>query len=208
MHESKMRSMQRLAAQSGKFAAQRLGKLSQLGFEARTVKRIADQGMADRAQMHAHLMRAPGLERAFEQRGDLLFSAAQGRDRAPMGHSLASPVFERGHLGPARWMASDRRIDHTLRSVWRAPHEGEIAALELAGSAMVGELRCERMMCLVGLAMTMSPLVSLSRRCTMPGLATPPIPERLAPQCAISALTSVPVAWPAPGCTTRPAGLS
>src|SRR6185503_676374 len=151
MHESKMRSMQRLAAQSGKFAAQRLGKLAQLGLEAGAVKRIADQRMADRAQMHAHLMRAPGLERAFEQRGDLLFSAAEGRDRAPMGHSLASPVFERGHLGPARWMASDRRIDHTLRPVWRAPHEGEIAALELAGSAMVGELRCERMMCLVGL---------------------------------------------------------
>src|SRR6185369_13108679 len=101
MHESKMRSMQRLAGQSGKFAAQRLGKLAQLGLEAGAVKRIADH-----AQMHAHLMRAPGLERAFEQRGDFLFSAAEGRDRAPMGHSLASPVFERGHLGPARWMAS------------------------------------------------------------------------------------------------------
>src|SRR6185437_9017363 len=151
MHESKMRSMQRLAAQSGKFAAQRLGKASQLGFEARTVKRIADQGMADRAQMHAHLMRAPGLERAFEQRGDLLFSAAEGRDRAPMGHSLTSPVLERGHLGPARWMTSDRRIDHTLRPVWRAPYEGEIAALKLARPAMVGELRCERVMGLIGL---------------------------------------------------------
>src|SRR4029079_16042923 len=74
MHESKMRSMQRPAGQSGKFAAQRLGKLAQLGLEAGAVKRIADQRVADRAQMHAHLMRAPGLERAFEQRGDLLFS--------------------------------------------------------------------------------------------------------------------------------------
>ena len=35
--------------------------------------------------------------------------------------------------------------------------------------------------------------MSLSRRCTMPGRATPPMPERLAPQWAISALTSVPV---------------
>jgi hypothetical protein len=34
--------------------------------------------------------------------------------------------------------------------------------------------------------------VSLSRRCTMPGRLTPPMPERLAPQWAISALTSVP----------------
>ena len=42
----------------------------------------------------------------------------------------------------------------------------------------------------------------------MPGRLTPPMPERLAPQWAMSALTSVPVAWPGPGCTVRPAGLS
>ena len=42
----------------------------------------------------------------------------------------------------------------------------------------------------------------------MPGRLTPPMPDRLSPQWAISALTSVPVAWPAAGCTTRPAGLS
>ena len=33
----------------------------------------------------------------------------------------------------------------------------------------------------------------------MPGRRTPPMPERLAPQWAISALTSVPEAWPGPG---------
>ena len=42
----------------------------------------------------------------------------------------------------------------------------------------------------------------------MPGRFTPPMPDRLSPQWAISALTSVPVAWPAAGCTTSPAGLS
>ena len=42
----------------------------------------------------------------------------------------------------------------------------------------------------------------------MPGRFTPPMPDRLAPQWAISALTSVPVACPAAGCTTSPAGLS
>src|SRR4029453_2498893 len=151
MHESKMRSMQRRAAQSGEFAAQRLRKLAQLRREARAVKLIADQGMADRAQMHTHLMRAPGLERAFEQRGDLVFSAAEGRDRAPMGHSLAPPALKHGHLGPARRVTSYRRIDHALRSVRRAPHEREVTALELAGPAMVGELRRERVMRLVGL---------------------------------------------------------
>ena len=58
------------------------------------------------------------------------------------------------------------------------------------------------------LATTISPVVSLSSRCTMPGRRSPPMPERLSPQWAISALTSVPVQWPAAGCTTRPAGLS
>ena len=42
----------------------------------------------------------------------------------------------------------------------------------------------------------------------MPGRRTPPMPERLSPQWAISAFTSVPVALPAAGCTTSPFGLS
>ncbi|MNY80937.1 hypothetical protein D3C86_2222320 [compost metagenome] len=42
----------------------------------------------------------------------------------------------------------------------------------------------------------------------MPGRLTPPMPDRLLPQWWISALTSVPVQLPAPGCTTRPAGLA
>ena len=42
----------------------------------------------------------------------------------------------------------------------------------------------------------------------MPGRFTPPMPERLSPQWAMSALTSVPVQFPAAGWTTSPAGLS
>ena len=45
----------------------------------------------------------------------------------------------------------------------------------------------------------MRPDVSLSSRCTIPGRLTPPIPESDAPQWWISALTSVPVAWPGAG---------
>ena len=57
------------------------------------------------------------------------------------------------------------------------------------------------------LATTIRPLVSLSSRCTMPGRRTPPMPDRLSPQWAISALTSVPLSWPAAGWTTRPGRL-
>ena len=58
------------------------------------------------------------------------------------------------------------------------------------------------------LAATITPEVSLSSRCTMPGRATPPIPERLGPQCANSALTRVPVSLPGAGWAAMPAGLS
>src|SRR5437660_1293631 len=40
------------------------------------------------------------------------------------------------------------------------------------------------------------------------GRIPPPMPDRLSPQWAIRALTSVPVQFPAAGCTTSPAGLS
>ncbi len=48
----------------------------------------------------------------------------------------------------------------------------------------------------------------MSSRCTIPGLRTPPMPERLSPQWPIRACASVPAAWPGAGCTTSPAGLS
>ena len=57
------------------------------------------------------------------------------------------------------------------------------------------------------LATTRRPDVPLSRRWTMPGRRTPPTPERSV-TWRRSALTRVPSGVPAPGWTTRPAGLS
>src|SRR6266853_518562 len=56
-------------------------------------------------------------------------------------------------------------------------------------------------------ATTINPDVSLSRRWTMPGRLTPPMPARLSPQWARSALTSVRSRFPGAGWTTSPAGL-
>src|SRR5436190_3489816 len=53
------------------------------------------------------------------------------------------------------------------------------------------------------------PLVSRSRRCTIPGRWTPAMPPHVEPSpCASSALTKVPPLCPGDGWTTRPAGLS
>jgi hypothetical protein len=49
---------------------------------------------------------------------------------------------------------------------------------------------------------------AVGKRIAIPGRRTPPMPERLSPQCARRALTRVPPAWPGAGWTTRPAGLS
>src|SRR5512143_1835590 len=57
------------------------------------------------------------------------------------------------------------------------------------------------------LAATRRPEVSRSRRCTMPGLSTPPIPERASARDRRT-WTRVPAACPGAGCTTIPAGFS
>ena len=56
-------------------------------------------------------------------------------------------------------------------------------------------------------ATRIAPLVSRSRRCTMPGRNGPPLLLRLGPKWNCSALTSVPDQCPRAGCTTMPGGL-
>src|ERR1700730_18750102 len=133
--------MQSLAVEARELAAKGLGKLAELRLEALAVERVADQGMADMGKMHAHLMGAAGLERAVEQGGDGLGAASEGRDHAPMGHSLASLAGrQHRHLGPARGMAAYACIDSSVAPHRGAPHQREITPLELARAAMVGEL--------------------------------------------------------------------
>ena len=76
------------------------------------------------------------------------------------------------------------------------------------GAAVIGELLGQRFVCAVVLGRHHQPGGVLVEPVHDAGRITPPIPDRLAPQWAISALTSVPVSWPAAGCTTSPAGLS
>src|ERR1700744_571329 len=54
------------------------------------------------------------------------------------------------------------------------------------------------------LAATTMPEVSLSMRWTMPGRATPPMPDRLSPQWCNRALTRVPLSLPGGGVPAIP----
>ena len=56
-------------------------------------------------------------------------------------------------------------------------------------------------------ATSITPEVSISRRCTIPGRSAPPTPA-ISGNRANRPFTRVPLGRPAPGCTARPAGLS
>ena len=73
----------------------------------RAVRRVADDGVADRLQMHADLMGAAGAERDVEQRrgrqqlGDLEVRHGLPRRRAVDGHPPLAAVAADGRLDAA-----------------------------------------------------------------------------------------------------------
>ena len=84
MREAERSRVQRLAAEAARAPpASAPEACAALVLEARAVDRIAEQRNADRGEMHADLMGAPGLQPAFEQRGDRLrpvTEASRSRD--------------------------------------------------------------------------------------------------------------------------------
>ena len=67
-----------------------------------------------------------------------------------MGDGVAAMIGQHRHLGAARGMAADRRVDGAVRARRCAPDQRKIGALERAFAAMIGELGGERAMRLVG----------------------------------------------------------
>ena len=89
-----------------------------------------------------------------------------------------------------------------------APDKRKIFALERAGAAMVGEQRGEALMRGVGLGDDQQPGRVLVESMDDAWPLDAADARQVSPQWRISALTSVPAAWPGAGCTTSPAGLS
>ena len=98
------------------------------------VQRVADDRMADRAQVHADLMRAAGVNRDLRQRQHAaeVLGADDARDRRA---AAARARRLRRHLLPVRRIAADRRVD-AASGQHLAPDEREVFLLDLA----VGEL--------------------------------------------------------------------
>ena len=132
-------------------------------------------------KVHPDLMRPPGLELAGQQRGDRppsrpLKAACSSHGHRPRPESRTA-IF-RGQTDGGRSGAST-----VPRARFGTPPDKGHSRAASAQAAMVGELRCQRLVRSAFLATTIS-------RCpcsvTMPGRRTPPM-ERLAPQWAISA---------------------
>ena len=89
-----------------------------------------------------------------------------------------------------------------------APDKRQVAANEPAVATMAFELLGKPLVRGIGLCHHQQARRILVQPMHDTGPLDATNPERLSPQCAISAFTSVPDACPAAGCTTSPAGLS
>src|SRR5687768_1607025 len=98
------------------------------------VESVAHNRVADRAQVHADLVRSPGVD------GDV----AQGHARGVLGsrdagHGTSGPARPRRHLLPIDGVAPDRGIDTPAR-LNDAPDERDVLLLDLAIVKLAREL--------------------------------------------------------------------
>ena len=164
------------------------------------VERIADDRMADRAQVHADLVRAAGVDRDAAPASAPAEVLARGRcaSRASRLRRARADIFLRFD-----GIAADRRVDaaaghaprpRPARCIPSRPRDRETAA-----PAPRAPRRAWRR--------PSAPTCRDRAGARCPGRFSPPMPLRSSTWWS-SALTSVPLAWPAAGCTTMPAGLS
>lgn len=138
-------SMEGLPAKSGKRRLALRTELAGLGLETGAVNVVAEQRMAEMGEVDADLVGAAGLELTGEQGGDrLAVLTREALDHPPMGHGVTAALAHRHFLSGVR-MPVDRLIDGAAFPVRHAPDKGHVAAAHLAGAAMVGELRRQRL---------------------------------------------------------------
>ena len=161
---------------------------------ARAVLRIAAHRMADGAQMHADLVRAPGLEAQAQQR------AARKRPlEREMGSGLARARATDRHARAHARVTADRRLDRPERAGGRP----STSATYSRSISRLARSSCRRRSASSLRATIRSPEVSRSSRCTIQRAPVSPPAASGASICA-----SVFSRCPRAGCTTTPGALS
>ena len=103
-----------------------------------TVRRVADDRVANRAQVDANLMRSAGGDRDVQQRdAPQVLRLGDTRDRAPRTPCAG------GHLLPVAGVASDRLVD-AASGLDDAPDERDVFLLDLAVVELTRELAMRR----------------------------------------------------------------
>ncbi len=119
-----------------------LGRVQELALQAQLgavpVDRVADDGGADRGQVHADLVGAPGLERHPQER-----AARQRLDQLELGERVAAGVGVERHPGRVAAVAADRRLDPAPARPRPPADEGDVrppdpAAAQLRLQARMG----------------------------------------------------------------------
>lgn len=113
------------------------GQPLQTGVVRAAINRIADDGVADRCQVNADLVRATGVEAAFQQR-----SSGETAADLPI-RARRPPRRQHRHFPALNRVASDGAINAAARSARRSPDQGEIdffngSRLKRSGQVTVG----------------------------------------------------------------------
>src|SRR5437867_4607546 len=107
---------------------------------AAAVHGVADQRVADVLEVHADLVRAPGLEPAFDERG-----AAEALEH-PIGGARGLAAVRDGHARARPGVAAYGSVDRAARR-WIALHQRGVAARPAALGELLHEvgLRLDRL---------------------------------------------------------------
>src|SRR6266702_2832685 len=208
MFEAQYMGMKGLAIKPGQGVAGVRAEQRRLGLESGPIDAIADERMADMGEMYPDLVGPARFQPAGKQARDGIRSGAEIAFRhLPVRDGMPAALPHR-HLVARMGMPGDFRLDPALGPVRRAPHEAEIAALERAGATVVGELGGERPMRRIGLGHDQEAGGILVEPVDDAGPFYPADAGQAVAAMGDQGVTSVPVQFPAAGCTTSPAGLS
>ena len=143
MPERKQPGMQRLPRKRLDALPLCFGQSVRLGAERLAVVWIADHRIADMGHMHADLMRPPGFQSAFDERGlrDIGAAFAEAFEHSVMGDGVACivPVFWHDCTPHAIGRTAERSVDGAGHARGNAPDQRDVGALQVAGGAVVGK---------------------------------------------------------------------
>src|SRR5438105_1687830 len=128
-----------------------VAELIRFRLEPAAIDLVAKEGMSDRGEVDADLVRAPALEPAGKQaRNRRAVAAAIALEHLPMRDRGAAAGAHRHLLARVR-VAADRLVDAAARALRHAPDEGEIGAAQRLAAPAGGELAAQRAVRAVGL---------------------------------------------------------